>query len=54
MEAASSLRLGRVMLPRMKLKLFIGFVAVAMLALAVGGWALDGVRWAVPRPRHAV
>jgi hypothetical protein len=38
----------------MKFKLFIGFVAFAMLALAVGGWTLDAVRWAVPRPRHAV
>jgi hypothetical protein len=54
MEAASSERLERFMLPPMKLKFFIGMVAVAMLVLAVGGWALDGMRWAVPRPRHAV
>jgi hypothetical protein len=36
------------MLPLMKFKLFIGAVAVAMLVLAVGGWAVDGVRWALP------
>ena len=54
MEATSSAHVGRFMLPRMKFKLFIGAVAVAMLVLAVGGWALDGVRWATPRPRHAV
>jgi hypothetical protein len=42
------------MLLPMKLKFFIGAVAVAMLVLAVAGWTLDGVRWAVPRPRHAV
>jgi hypothetical protein len=32
----------------MKFKLFIGVVAVAMLVLAVGGWAVDGVRWTLP------
>jgi hypothetical protein len=36
------------MLLRMKFKLFIGAVAVAMLVLALGGWAVDGVRWAIP------
>jgi hypothetical protein len=38
----------------MKFKLLIGIVAVAMLVLAVGGWALDGMRWVMPRPRPAV
>jgi hypothetical protein len=32
----------------MKFKLFIGTVAFAMLALAVAGWAVDGLRWALP------
>jgi hypothetical protein len=32
----------------MKFKLFIGTVAVAMLVLAVVGWAVDGLRWAIP------
>jgi hypothetical protein len=32
----------------MKFKLLIGFVAFAMLSLALARWALDGVRWAVP------
>jgi len=32
----------------MKFKLFIGTVAVAMLVLAVAGWTVDGVRWALP------
>jgi hypothetical protein len=32
----------------MRFKLFIGAVAFAMLVLAVGGWAVDGVRWALP------
>jgi hypothetical protein len=32
----------------MKFKLFIGAVAVAMLVLAVSGWAVDGVRRALP------
>ena len=54
MEATSSELLDLFMLPPMKFKLFIGAVAVAMLVLAVGGWALDGMRWAMPRPRHAV
>jgi len=36
------------MLLPMKLKFFIGAVAVAMLVLAVAGWAVDGLRWALP------
>jgi len=32
----------------MKFKLFIGAVAMGMLVLALGGWAVDGVRWAMP------
>jgi hypothetical protein len=32
----------------MKSKLFIGTVAVALLVLAVAGWTVDGVRWALP------
>jgi hypothetical protein len=32
----------------MKFKLIIGAVAIAVLVLAVGGWAVDGVRWAIP------
>jgi hypothetical protein len=42
------------MLPTMKFKFLIGAVAVAMLVLAVAGWMVDGVRWAMPRPRPAV
>jgi hypothetical protein len=38
----------------MKFKLFIGAVAMGMLVLAVGGWAVDGVRWVTLRPRPAV
>jgi hypothetical protein len=37
-----------VILLSMKSKLFIGTVAFAMLLLAVVGWAVDGVRWALP------
>ena len=33
----------------MKFKLFIGTVAFAMLVLAVAGWAVDGLRWALLR-----
>ncbi|HEY7003169.1 MAG TPA: hypothetical protein VH281_02710 [Gaiellaceae bacterium] len=54
MEAASSARLDLFILFRMKLKVLIGAVAVAMLVLAVAGWTLEGVRWALPHPRHAV
>ena len=36
-----------ILLP-MKFKLFIGTVAFAMLVLAVAGWAVDGLRWALP------
>jgi hypothetical protein len=32
----------------MRFKLFIGTVALAMLVLAVAGWAVDGLRWAIP------
>jgi hypothetical protein len=32
----------------MKHRIFIGTVAFAMLLLALGGWAVDGVRWALP------
>jgi hypothetical protein len=32
----------------MRFKLFIGTVAFAMLVLAVVGWAVDGLRWAIP------
>jgi hypothetical protein len=32
----------------MNFKLFIGTVAFAMLVLAVAGWAVGGLRWALP------
>jgi hypothetical protein len=32
----------------MRFKLFIGAVAFAMLVLAVAGWTVEGVRWAIP------
>jgi hypothetical protein len=32
----------------MQLKLIIGAVAVGMLVLALAGWTVDGVRWAIP------
>jgi hypothetical protein len=48
MEAASSRTGARVMLLRMNSKLLIGTVAIAVLVLAVAGWAVDGVRWALP------
>jgi hypothetical protein len=32
----------------MKTKLFIGAAIIAILVLAVGGWTVRGVRWAVP------
>ena len=32
---------------RMKTKLFISAAIVAILVLAVGGWTVRGVRWAV-------
>jgi hypothetical protein len=47
-EATSSRTPARVILLSMKYKLFIGTVAFAMLVLAVAGWTLDGVRWALP------
>jgi hypothetical protein len=31
----------------MKTKLFIGAAIIAILVLAVGGWTVRGVRWAV-------
>jgi hypothetical protein len=31
----------------MKTKLFIGAAVIAILVLAVGGWTVRGVRWAV-------
>jgi hypothetical protein len=37
----------------MKIKLIIGTVAVAMLVLAVAGWTVDGVRWAIPARAQA-
>jgi hypothetical protein len=48
LEAASSPRPHPVILLSMKFKLFIGTVAFAMLVLAVAGWAVDGLRWALP------
>ena len=45
---ADAARRARVILLSMKFKLFIGTVAFAMLVLAVAGWTLDGVRWALP------
>ena len=48
MEAASSRARAPVILLPMKSKLFIGTVAVAVVVLAVAGWAVDGVRWALP------
>jgi hypothetical protein len=32
----------------MKTKLFISAAIIAILVLAVGGWTVRGVRWAVP------
>jgi hypothetical protein len=31
----------------MKTKLYIGAAVIAILVLAVGGWTVRGVRWAV-------
>jgi hypothetical protein len=31
----------------MKMKLYIGAAIIAILVLAVGGWTVRGVRWAV-------
>lgn len=31
----------------MKTKLYIGTAIIAILVLAVGGWTVRGVRWAV-------
>jgi hypothetical protein len=31
----------------MKTKLYIGAAIIAILVLAVGGWTVRGVRWAV-------
>jgi hypothetical protein len=31
----------------MKMKLYIGAAIIAVLVLAVGGWTVRGVRWAV-------
>jgi hypothetical protein len=47
-EATSSAGPRPVILLLMKFKLFIGTVAFAMLVLAVAGWAVDGLRWALP------
>jgi hypothetical protein len=32
----------------MKFKLIIGAVALGVIVLAVAGWTVDGVRWAIP------
>ena len=32
---------------RMQLKLWIIVIGVALLLLALGGWAVDGIRWAL-------
>jgi hypothetical protein len=38
----------------MQLKLFLALVALAVLALALGGWTVQGARWALAAPLRAV
>jgi hypothetical protein len=37
----------------MKRKFFLGSLALAVLVLAVGGWTVQGVRWAFAAPNRA-
>jgi hypothetical protein len=37
----------------MKRKFFLGSFALAVLVLAVGGWTVQGVRWAFAAPSRA-
>lgn len=36
----------------MKSRLYLGACILVLLALAVGGWALEGVRWTLTGSRH--
>jgi hypothetical protein len=38
----------------MKRKVFLGSLAFAVLVLAVGGWTVQGVRWAFAAPARAI
>jgi hypothetical protein len=38
----------------MKRKLFFGSLAFAVLVLALGGWTVQGVRWAFAAPARAL
>jgi hypothetical protein len=38
----------------MQVKLFFALLALAVLALALGGWTVQGVRWAFVAPARAL